>query len=247
MIRLLLLFTALLLAPLHAVQWENHTYGCAATLPESAGWQPVEPPEIPGLTTLVVVQNASRGAVFGITVLNAPTSPNLRDPETVKTIDGMLRSFGYEFFGSATTVIGGMEWKQYNVKSNAGGQIATGVIRYTSHNGKIFGLSMLLSGGKEAAQDPELQAIAGTFRFLPVTQPPPTAPAPIASTPATPKPDGAPAPEAAKPAQTTEPKKTSDTPEYVRYAIMGAVGLVLILIVLKLIGGGDAGGSVRKR
>jgi hypothetical protein len=190
--------------------------------------------------------------VFGVNVVNNAPNANLRDPATIQVIEGMLRSFGYEFFGSSMTNIGGIEWRQYNVKSTAGGQTATGVVRYGAHNGRVFGVSMLLSGGKEAAQDPELQAIASTFRFHAVVAAAPTPAAPaIAAAPAlspSPSPAEATAPNAEKPATDTASKDKVEGPDYTRLAIAGGVGLVLILIVLKLIGGGSAGPTnVRKR
>jgi hypothetical protein len=243
MIRLLLFFTALLLAPLHALPWENHTYGCAAILPEN-GWQPIQTPDTPGVASLIVIQNPSRAAVFGVTVLTGAPNANLRDPVTTKFIEDMLRGFGYELFGSSTTPIAGIEWKQYSVRSSAGGQVASGVVRFTSRDGRIFGMTLLLGGGKEAAQDQELQAIGRSFRFFPVTAAPPPPPAapPVASAPPVPKSEPKPEAPATAPAK---PSDTADKPDYVQLAIIGAGAIVVILIILKLIGGGGGGGSIK--
>jgi hypothetical protein len=255
MLRLVPICLLLLLSPLHALPWENPAFGCAANLPEGGGWQPVEAPATPGLTTLVIVQNPSRGAVFGVTALNSVPSANLRDPATVTALESMLRSFGYEFHGNATTTVGGIEWKQYPVKSGAGAQAVTGVVRFTAANGRIFGVTMLLGGGKEAAQDPELQAIASSFRFIPVAAvaaapTAPTAPAqpldalpPLAATPSA-SPAAA-TPDAPKTESATATADTSDQPDYKRMGIFAGVALVLILMVLGMIGGGKSTSSRR--
>lgn len=239
MIRLLLAFTALLLAPVQAFVWENPNYGCAAILPD-AGWQNMEPPVIDGVNTLVVVENPSRGAAFAIAVLTGAPSANLRDPATAKYIEDKLRSFGWEFFGSSFTPLAGVEWKQYPVKANAGGVPVTGVVRFASYDGKIFGVTLRLNG-KEAAQDQELQAIGRSFRFIPVvaTPPPPPPTPPVAATPPTPKEE----PKKAEPAPETKPADdTADKPDYVKIGLIAAGALVVLIILIKIIGGG--GGNV---
>jgi hypothetical protein len=234
MIRLLLVFTALLLTPVQAFVWENPTHGCAAILPDS-GWQNMEPPAIDGVNTLLLIENPSRGAAFAIAVLTGAPNANLRDPGTAKYIEDKLRSFGWEFFGSSFTPIAGVEWKQFPVKANAGGVPVTGVVRFASHDGKIFGVTLRLNG-KEAAQDQELQAIGRSFRFIPVAAtpaPPPPTP-PIASTPPEPKAE----PKKEEPATTPKPAEEADKPDYTRIALIAGGVLVVLLVIIKIIGGG---------
>ncbi len=249
MLRLILLLSVLLALPLHSqsgtVAWKSDEFGCSANLPVSQGWQPIAAPEIPGLTVLVAMQNPSRGAVFGVNVVNNAPKANLRDPLTVKTLEDALKSFQYQFFGNSFVTIGGTEWRQYNVKSIAPGQAASGVVRYGVANGRIFGVSLILGGGKEAVQDVELQTAAASVRFfMPMgaavaVQPAeaPVVPAPAADNKVV---DAKPAVSKAE-----EPKKEAkaDEPDYKRLAIIGAVVVVVLLILLKLIGGG--GGAVK--
>lgn len=244
MLRLLLILSALLALPLQAVPWKSDEFGVAANLPETNGWAPIAPPEIPGLTVLVAMQNPSRGAVFGVNVVNNVPKANLRDPLTVKTIEDSLRSFQYQFVGNSFVTIGGSEWRQYNVKSVAGGQVASGVVRYTAANGRIFGVTILLSGGKEAAQDVELQSCSASVRFF--------VPAGTAVAAAPPEPKAAPV--TAAPAQLAEAKPSvsapapekketkASEPDYVRLGIIGGGVIIVILVLLKLIGGGGSSG-----
>ncbi len=182
-----LLFLIVLVSPLHAVLWKDDSFGCAVNLPETAGWQPIQAGDFPGLAVLVSMQNSNRGAVFGITALTDPPSTNLRDPLTQQALEKMLQSFGYEWVGNSTVNVGGLEWRQYNVTAGKGAQATNGVVRYTVGNGRIFAVTLLVGGGKVAAQDLELQNTAGSFRlFAPVAGAPrATAPA-VASTPAGP-------------------------------------------------------------
>jgi hypothetical protein len=172
-------------------------------------------------------------------VLTNPPSPNLSDPATVKALEDMLHSFGYQFFGNSTSTIGGIQWRQYPVTSSLGGRPISGVVRYAAANQQIFGVTTLLGGGKEAAQDPELQTAASSVRFYA----PVSAPAPEASTAPAAPPAEHPAGKASSPAATASAppaRKTEAGPDYTRLAIFAGVGLVLLLIVVKLIGGGGA-------
>jgi|GEM_PF-1698686 len=169
---LFLLAFVLITAPLQAVGWRNDGFGISANLPDSAGWQP-QGGDVPGLSVLVMMQNPTRGAVFGITALNNPPNTNLRDPNTLKVIEAMLQRFGYTWAGSATTNINGQEWRQYNVTAGT----ANGVVRYTSGNGYIFAVTLLVGGREVAAQDVELQSAASSVRLFA-----PAAPTSVAST-----------------------------------------------------------------
>src|SRR5262245_52961942 len=124
-----LLLVMLCVAPLQAVMTSFKPYGFEVNLPESTGWAPVGAPDIPGVTVLVFMQNPTRNAVFVVDVLNNPPSTNLRDPNTVRTIETTLKSFRREFVGSAMIPIGGVEWRQYRVTTADGGN---GLVRYAS-------------------------------------------------------------------------------------------------------------------
>jgi hypothetical protein len=241
-----------------AAEWRNELFGCSANLPDSPGWQPIPAENSPGLTVLVAMQQPQKQAVFGINVLhNLPTS-NLRDDATVQSIEKLLRGFGYQFIGRSTVSIAGREWVQFPVRASNNGQPLTGIIRYTSANNQIYGVSLLRGGGQEAAQDPELQAAGMSVRIANVEPPAPSAtstpggtPAPgsssIATTP------GAPAPATTDKETTTT--KADDgsvkigpitlTQPQLRMAMYGGAGLIVLLILLKLIGG--AGGPPKRR
>ena len=226
---LLCLFAYLL--PLQAAEWRSDVFNCALNLPESTGWQPISAPDSPGISVLVAMQNPARQAVFGLNVLTSLPSPDLRNAATSLKIETMLRGFGYQFVGHSTTNVAGREWMQYLVRADNGGQKVTGVIRYTSYKDVVYGLSLLLGGGKEAAQDPELQTAAASFRFfapLAVATPVPAKPLPSEQKPSTPT--TTPTPDKA-----AEPEQ----PDYIRYAILGGGALLVLLIVGKLIGGGS--------
>ncbi len=232
MTRVLLFLLTLLLVPLHAAAWQDDANGCAVNLPESAGWQamPAMPEgSIPGLRVLVSMQQPSRGAVFGVTVLTNPPSLSLRDKTTQQAIEVMLRGFGYSLAGSATTTIGGLEWRQYNVRSETGGEVATGVVRYTSGNGRIYAVTLLVGGGREAAQDLELQSAASSFRLFAAAASAPIPPSAVAgNTPGAANPasvPGAPGPSAGKP-------EASPTIAFDPMSLAIPVGAGVLLLVL---------------
>lgn len=225
MIRPLLLLLALaLLSPLHAAAWKNDAFGCSANLPDSAGWAPIQSGDIPGMTVLVSMQN--QGRVFGITALDNPPSTNLRDPATQQAIEKMLKGFGYTWAGVSTTSFGGLDWRQYNVTAGN----ANGVVRYTSGNGRIFAVTLLVSGNNPAAQDVELQAAGGSFRLY--------RPAEVASastTPTSPSIPGLPGTRA-NPASST-PSTSDDGPKvasssFTTLLITGGAALLFIIILL---------------
>ncbi len=227
--RTVLLFLVALLLPLHSEEWRSDAFNCSLNLPTSAGWQPIPAPDSPGVTILVAMQNPARQAVFGLNLLTNLPSADLRDAATTTKIESMLHGFGYQFIGHSTVKIAGRDWVQYPVRASNNGQTVTGVIRYTSDQEKVYSLSLLLGGGKEAAQDPELQAAAASFRLhAPLATATPVQPSPAGQKPpanATP-----PAPEIA-----AEPKQ----PDYLRYAILGGAALLVLMVFGKLIGGGS--------
>ncbi len=241
MLRLSLFFLAFLLAaPLRAHTIEDHTNGFAIAVPD-AGWEPVAPPEVPGIKVLMIAQNSSRGALVGVNLLTGAPTANLRDPATIKFVEDMLRSFKYELFGSASTTVSGIEWKQFPVRSSAGGQITSGVVRFTSYQGKIYGLTLQLMGGKEAAQDPELQGIGRSFRFIPiVAEPAPTPPPPVVEPP---KPTPEPKVAEVKPTPAPKPAAEPAGLDPVRIGMFVAGGIVVLLVVIKLLSGGGGGGA----
>lgn len=248
--RLLCILT-FLLTPLvsEAAEWKNELFGCSANLPESAGWQPIPAENSPGLTVLVAMQQPQKQAVFGINVVHNLPTANLRDPATIQGIEKLLREFGYQFIGRSTVNVAGREWVQYPVRV-AGAQPATGLIRYTSANNQIYAVSLLRGGGQEAAQDPELQAAAASVRISNVEPPAATVTPTPEVTPTTPPPTAATPPSATAPSSTDKPATTTEsenapvkigpitlTQPQLRMVIYGTGGLVVLLILLKLIGG----------
>lgn len=228
--RNILLCLIAILLPLHAEEWRSDIYNCTLNLPSSAGWQQIPPQDVPGVATLVAMQNPTRQAVFGLSVLTEMPSADLRNPNTSTRIEVMLHKFGYTFIGHSTVNIAGREWMQYPVQATNAGQTVSGIIRYTSDHGNIYGLSLLLGGGKPVVQDAELQAAAASFRlFAPLTvvtaAPAPSSPA--GQKPSTPTKADAPETAAAAAAQ----------PDYIRYAILGGIALLVLLIFAKVIGG----------
>lgn len=229
--RTILLCLVALLLPLHSEEWRSDLFNCSLNLPESPGWQPISAPDSPGMTVLVAMQNPTRQAVFGLSVLTSLPSPDLRNAATTAKIESMLHGFGYQFIGHSTASIAGRAWLQYPVRASNNGQTVTGIIRYTSDNEKVYSLSLLLGGGKEAAQDPELQAAAASFRlFAPLAT---ATPVPARPLPAGQKPPADATPPASEIA--AEPKQ----PDYIRYAILGGAALLVLMVFGKLIGGGS--------
>jgi hypothetical protein len=149
------------------------------------------------------MQNATKQAVFGISVVEKYHDAKISDVTVQKELEAMLRQFGYEFVGHATVKAAGYDWLQYPVRAGAGAQQVRGLIRYASAGGYIFSVTMLRGGGQEAAQDIELQQAAASFRILPASTPSP-APLPVASV-ASAKPTG----NSASPKGTTN---SSDVP-----------------------------------
>ncbi len=227
--RTILLYLVAFLLPLHSEEWRSDVFNCSLNLPSSPGWQPIASPDAPGVTVLVALQNPSRQAVFGLNILTGLPSTNLHDEATTAKIESMLHGFSYQFIGHSTVNVAGREWVQYPVRAANGAQTVTGVIRYTSDKEKVYGLSMLLGGGKEAAQDPELQAAAASFRLY--------APLALATpVPAKPLPAGQ-KPPASIPAPASETTAEPAQPDYIRYGILIGATLLVLMIFGKIIGG----------
>ena len=164
----------------HAAEWKNEIFHCAANIPESPGWQVIDTPPVPGIAPVLTMQNAAKGAVFGISVVEKYRDAKISDVAVQKELEAMLRQFGYTFVGHATVKAGGFDWLQYPVRAGAGAQQVSALIRYASAGGYIFSITMLRFGGQEAAQDVELLQAAASFRILPAATPAPAA-IPIAS------------------------------------------------------------------
>ncbi len=150
-----------------ASEWRSEIFHCAANIPDSGGWQMIDAPPAPGIAPVLTMQNAARQAVFGISVIEKYKEANLSDPAIQKDLEAMLRQFGYQFIGHSTVKAGGFDWLQYPVRAGAGAQQVSGIIRYASAGGSVFGITMLRGGGQEASQDAELQRAAASFRLLP--------------------------------------------------------------------------------
>ncbi len=208
-------------------EWKSELFRCTANIPESVGWQIVEPPQVPGIAVALAMQQPAKQAVFGINIVEKFRDVSIADPAVRKELEGMLRQFGYQFFGYSTVKAGGFDWLQYPVRAGAGAQQVSGLIRFTSAGGYVFSITMLRGGGVEAAQDAELQAAAASFRILPaikVEAPPQTA----AASPAGPSEPGTPQKSAAdgKPGEDAAEEKPSNP--YLRYVWI-AFGVLFIL------------------
>ena len=150
-----------------AKEWKNEIFHCTANIPDSAGWQTIDAPPAPGIAPVLTMQNVSRHAVFGISVVEKYRDANLADPAIQMDLEAMLRQFGYQFVGHSSVSAGGFSWLQYPVRAGSGPQQVSGVIRYASAGGYVFGITMLRGGGQEASQDVELQQAAASFRIIP--------------------------------------------------------------------------------
>lgn len=237
----------------HALEWKSELFHCTANLPGGAGWQEVEAPTVPGLTTLVVMQNTGRQAAFAINVVDKVPGTSLSEPAVRQTLENLMRQSSYQFVGLSTVKVGGLDWLQYPVRSGSGAQQVAGVIRFASAGGYTFGITMLRGGGKDAASDLELQQAAASFRALPASMSAiPTAqiqtgqtmtPKPMAAAPAAPpsgigsKNDGKPVPVAGDP--TGEP--AADNSWNSRLIWYAGAGLVVLLVLFQIIGGGKSG------
>ena len=239
-IRIALLLLAFLTAA-NAFEWRNDIYHCSANLPDSPGWQPIVAPTTPGLEVLIAMQNLTKQAVFGINIIVKVPGTRLAEPAVQQTFEGWLRKFGYQFTGHSKLNVGGIEWLQYQVRSGAGTQGVTGIVRFGVAGGYFFSISLLRGGGQEAAQDVELQQAAASFRILP--------PAPALAA-AVEKQDAAPASaratdkgEPPAPAAAEEPAVADNSNR--RMIWYGGAGIIVLLVLVKIISGG--GGEPKKR
>ena len=229
------------LAPAQAFEWRNDIYHCSASLPDSTGWQPIVAPPTPGIEPLIVMQNSAKQALFGINIVAKVPGTRIAEPAVQQSFEGLLRGFGYQFFGHSTMNVGGIEWLQYQVRSGAGTQGVTGIVRFGVAGGYFFSISLLRGGGQEAAQDVELQQAAASFRILP--------PAPALAA-AVEKQDAAPASaratdkgEPPAPAAAEEPAVADNSNR--RMIWYGGAGIIVLLVLVKIIAGG--GGEPKKR
>jgi hypothetical protein len=227
----------------HAREWKSELFHCAANVPESAGWQEIEVPHIPGLAPVLAMQHAAKQAVFGINVVEKFRDANLADVSIQKELEAILRQFGYQFVGHSSVKTGGLDWLQYPVRAGAGAQQVSGVIRFTSAGGYVFGITLLRGGGQEASQDVELQQAAASFRILPA---PTVAAAPAPAQDSRPKVPPVPASTASvdketqkKAAEISEepPAEDGSRARMIWYA---AGGLIVLLVFFSIIGGGKS-------
>jgi hypothetical protein len=247
--RFLLVLLLALVLPATALEWRNDEFGCSANVPDSAGWTPIQTENAPGLVMLITLQNPAKNAYFGINVLRNLPSANLKDPATITALEGTLRAYGYQFIGRSSLVVGGREWVQFPVRTTNGGQTLAGLVRYTSANNQVYGVNLLRGGGQDAAQDPELQAAAASVRITSIQAVPAVPAAPVAAAPVTAPP---PSPGATTPAPVavTPPSSVDGdarevvkigpltlTQKQVRMGIYGAAGLLVLIILLKIVGG----------
>jgi hypothetical protein len=227
-----------------AREWKNAVFHCAANIPDSAGWQMIESPQVPGIAPVLVMQNSARQAVFGISVVEKYHDANLADVAGQKDLEAMLRQCGYQFVGHSTVRDGGLDWLQYPVRAGAGAQQVSGVIRYTSAGGYLFSITMLRGGGQEASQDVELVQAARSFRVLPLESfaaaPAPAAPSATATTPPAGGEHSAKTDAAANPEAAAETPEDESTASRNRMIWLGGAGLLVLLLFFSIIGGGTA-------
>jgi hypothetical protein len=150
-----------------AREWKSDSFQCGADLPESAGWEKIEAPGVPGLKNLVVLKNDQRQSVFGITVVEDMAGTNLAEPAVRQKLELMLRKLGYQFAGHANVKVGNLDWLQYSVRAGAGAQQTSGIIRFAAVDERVFGITMLRGGAQAIGHDEELQKAAASFRVLP--------------------------------------------------------------------------------
>lgn len=224
-------------------------FGCTVNLPDSGGWVQVEHaslPKLPGMTVLMMTQNAQKQAVFAVSVIHDLPSNSLTDPATLAALEKTLVGFGYELRGSSTAAIAGRSWRQYPVFSKNNGAPVSGVIRYTNANNHVFGVT-LLRNGDGAAQDVEMQTAGASIRFTPpaiqvAATKPGTAPVlnPAAIPAAERSPGAAPA-GAPVPASTEKTFTIGSlvlTMDQVKMIGMVTAGLIILVIFLMIITGG---------
>jgi hypothetical protein len=225
-----------------ALEWKSELFHCTASLPDGTGWQTIEAPPVPGLTTLVVAQHLGRQAVFGINIVENLPAANVADPTVRQALEKMLRQFGYQFVGHSSVKVGGLDWLQYPVRAGAGAQAVSGLIRFASAGGYVFGITMLRGGGKEAASDAELQQAAASFRVIPsiaaTAQRAPAAKlataAPAAIQPASDS------PAKAEPAPTSD-EAAADSGKTPRLIWGIGAGVVVLILLFSIIGSGKSG------
>jgi hypothetical protein len=227
-----------------ALEWKSELFHCAAKLPDSNGWQTIEAPPSPGVTTLVVTQHLGRQSVFGINIVENLPATSVADPAVRQTLEKILRQFGYQFVGYSSVKVGGLDWLQYPVRSGAGAQAVSGLIRFASAGGYIFGITMLRGGGKDAASDAELQQAAASFRVLPAiaaTAQPAQAPSAklAAAAPAAPQP-ASDSPAKAEPASASE-EAAAASGGIPRLAWGIGAGVVVLVLLFSIIGSGKSG------
>ena len=224
-----------------AREWRSPVFHCAANIPESTGWQVIQAPASPGIAPVLTMQHAAKQAVFGISVIEKYKDASLADPAIQRDLETMLRQFGYQFVGHASVKAGGIDWLQYPVRAGTGAQQVSGIIRYASTGGYVFGITMLRGGGQEAAQDAELQEAAASFRVLPASA--------FAATPAAPGARDANGKEIAQSpadkakagdksegeAETPEDEAAESRNRMIWYA---GGGIVVLLVLFSIIGGG---------
>ena len=223
-----------------AREWRSQTFRCSANIPDSTGWQMIEAPASPGIAPVLTMRHATRQAVFGISVIEKYKDANLADPAIQKDLEAMLRQLGYQFIGHSSVKAGSLDWLQYPVRAGTGPQQVSGIIRYASAGGYVFGITMLRGGGQEAAQDAELQQAAASFRVLPASA--------FAATPAAPGARDAdakgiaqsPADKAGDKSQGgTEPPEDEADESRSRMIWYAGGGIVVLLVLFGIIGGGS--------
>ncbi len=220
--RTILLFILCLSIPLGAAEWRNEIFRCGADIPSSPGWQTTSAPPAPDIEPVLVMQNAARGSVLGIHVVDKFKHANLTEPAVQRDIEEMLKRFGYQVAGHATVTIGGTNWLQYPVRAGTGQAQVSGIIRYAAMGGHVFAISLLRSGGQDVAQDGELQKAAATFRALPAVTD-------------SPSPAGNKTVSASAPKASAEPEPEEEDHSRARLIWAGGIGLVVLVLFLSII------------
>jgi hypothetical protein len=234
---LLSLFLVILTTASHAEEKLNQLFGCAVDVPSGTGWQTIEAQSTPEVTVLWAAQHPQRQASYGVSVLHNLPGKTLRDDANIAAIQNLLKGMGYQTIGHSVVMVAGRGWLQFPVRGNNAGQPVSGLIRYTLANDHVFGISMLVGGGKEASQDTEMQSSAATFRVIPIGAVAGTPPAP--GEPSTTAPASGPPTAAETPAAEEESDNVGGIPkQYIKIGFISLIALVVILTLVKIIGGG---------
>lgn len=237
--KVIALFLLSLFIPISAAEWRDDSYACAVNLPESNGWAKIKMADVPGSTTLIIMQNPTRQVAFGVNVLNNLPNANLSDANTLKSMEQLMQSLTYQFAGHSKIQIGSTSWLQYPVVSTFNGLNAKGIVRFASGNGRVYAVSMLAGGGKDPGADSEMQQAAASFRILQsnTIAAAPTPPV-VATLPNVKSPENTTEPTTTPSEAGTPPNEEAGGMDFKRIAIFASGAIFVMFIFFQIIGKG---------